>query len=253
MLDPRAASGFTSAANYYARGRPCYPEAAGDVLVRELSLRGDSVVVDLAAGTGQVASALRTRVAAVVAVEPVAQMRAELARLLPEVSVLAGVAESLPLAGESVDAVVVGEAFHWFDVALAAGEIARVLRPGTGLGLLWNMATWTEQDTPWLGRFRALVAHHKQAAGAYPAGDGQWRAQLERTACFTQVDHHATEHRQHLQPGEFIAHVCSWSWVANLPSTVRARLIAEIGALVRDEPEITIPYRTDIYWTRRQP
>lgn len=252
VLDPRAASGFTSAADYYARGRPCYPEAAGDVLVRELSLRSDSVVVDLAAGTGQVARALRERVAAVVAVEPVAKMRAELARLLPEVRVLGGVAEALPLAGESVDAVVVGEAFHWFDVALAAEEIARVLRRGGGLGLLWNVATWTEQDTPWLGRFRALVAHHKQAAGDYPAGDSQWRTQLERSECFAQLDHHTAEHRQHLQPSEFISHVRSWSWVANLRSAVRERLVAEVGALVHDEPEITIPYRTDIYWTRRR-
>lgn len=251
VLDPRAASGFTAAEDY-VRGRPSYPDAVWEVLGQALSLRDDSVVVDLAAGTGQVAKALRARAGVVVAVEPVAGMRAELAKPRQEVRVLGGVAEALPLAGESVDAVVVGEAFHWFDVALAAREIARVLRPGGGLGLLWNVATWTEQDTPWLGEFRALVAHHKQAAGAYPAGDGQWRAQLERTERFEQLRGDTTEHRQWLQPREFLAQVNSWSWVTNLPSTVRERLLTEVDALVHDEHEITIPYRTDIYWTPRR-
>lgn len=251
MLDPRAASGFTSAVDY-ARTRPTYPGAAWDVLSGELSLCGDTIAVDLAAGTGQVAAALRERVGAVIAVEPVAEMRAELARRLAEVAVVGGVAEALPLADESVDAVVVGEAFHWFDVAVAAGEIGRVLRPGGGLGLLWNVATWTEQDTPWLGAFRALVAHHKQAAGPYPAGDGQWRRRLERTEVFERLRDVATEHRQRLQPADFLTQVCSWSWVANLPTAVRERLVNDIEALVHEEHEIDVPYRTDVYWARRR-
>lgn len=236
----------------YARGRPIYPEAAWDALSRELSLRGDSIVVDLAAGTGQVAVGLRERVGAVIAVEPAAEMRAELASRLPGVAVLDGLAEAVPLDDESVDAVVVGEAFHWFDVTVAAGEIARVLCPGGGLGLLWNVATWTEQDTPWLGSFRALVAHHKQAAGAYPAGDGRWRAHLERTELFEQLREVTTEHHQRLHPAAFVAQVASWSWVANLAITVRERLLNDVEALVHDYGEIDIPYRTDVYWTRRR-
>ncbi|MBA2473127.1 MAG: class I SAM-dependent methyltransferase [Pseudonocardiales bacterium] len=141
VIDPRAATGFTAAEDY-ERGRPGYPPDAIERVTTELRLDQKSTVLDLAAGTGKLARLLRDRVGELVAVE----MRAQLAARLPEVTLLDGTAEGIPLAHDTVDAVFVGEAFHWFDVAAAAGEIARVLRarggPKTHHGWLSSSDSW---------------------------------------------------------------------------------------------------------------
>ena len=96
-------------------------------------------MLDLAAGTGKLTQAIVAAGASVVAVEPLEGMREQLQAALPEVPALDGSAEQIPLEDASVDAVLVGQAFHWFDHARALDEIARVLRPGGVLGLLWNV------------------------------------------------------------------------------------------------------------------
>ena len=115
-------------------------------------------------------------------------MRAKLAATLPDVAVLDGTAEAIPLRDHDVHAVVVGEAFHWFEPAAATKEIARVLTDGGGIALLWNSPTWTLDDTPWLADFRRIVARYRQAAGGYPAGDGTWRVAFERTRRFEALE-----------------------------------------------------------------
>ena len=84
-------------------------------------------------------------------------MRERIAARLPEARVLDGTAEAIPLDDYEVDAVVVGEAFHWFQTQVAAEEIARVLTPQGGIALLWNTPTWTVETTPWLEDFRAIA------------------------------------------------------------------------------------------------
>lgn len=119
-IDTRAVRGFT-AAEAYDRGRPGYPMAAVNMLLAELDLGTGSTVLDLAAGTGQVSRAIHDRVG-LLAVEPRPEMRARFATRLPNVPVRAG--EQIPVPDASIDAVVVGEAFHWFDVGAAAREIS---------------------------------------------------------------------------------------------------------------------------------
>ena len=92
--------------------------------------------VDVGAGTGKLTRALSGSGATLIAVEPVAEMRAVLERELPEVRALESTAESLPLDDASVDAVVVGQAFHWFDAPAALTEFRRVLGEGGRLGLV---------------------------------------------------------------------------------------------------------------------
>src|SRR5215469_13863548 len=117
---------------------PSYPVDAIAWLIEKLGIKPGRQVVDLAAGTGTLTAQLTSAGADIVAVEPVASMRERLRARLPGIPVLAGAAEALPFGDKSVDAVVVARAFHWFDVRPAMGEIARVVRPGGYLGLIWN-------------------------------------------------------------------------------------------------------------------
>ncbi|GAA4551376.1 class I SAM-dependent methyltransferase [Amycolatopsis samaneae] len=148
----RAAS-FGSHAAAYARHRPGYPRKA---LSWGLSGAAFTPVrtVDLAAGTGKVSLGLAELGLAVTAVEPDPGMRAEFSRLLPQVTALAGTAENIPLPGGSADAVVVGQAFHWFDTNAALTEMARVVRPGGVVVALWNH---DDESVPWVAEFRALT------------------------------------------------------------------------------------------------
>lgn len=135
--DRRRARSFGSEAAAYAEHRPGFPvEALRWAL--EVSTRSPTRVLDLGAGTGKVAEQALRLGLDVVAVEPDDDMRGELARRLPAATALAGTAEQIPLVDSSVDAVLVGQAFHWFDLDAALTEIARVLRPGGVLGVLWN-------------------------------------------------------------------------------------------------------------------
>src|SRR5437764_6215788 len=133
-----AAEGFHRTADAYERGRPGYPEDAIAWMVAGLRISDRSTVVDLGAGTGKLTRLLLPTGARLIAIEPVAGMRNALRALLPQLEIVDAVAEAMPLADGSADAVVAGQAFHWFETALALEEIHRVLRPGGGLGLIWN-------------------------------------------------------------------------------------------------------------------
>ncbi|HEY5842259.1 MAG TPA: class I SAM-dependent methyltransferase [Mycobacterium sp.] len=128
------ATSFQAQAALYARLRPEYPAAAIDVAVPA----GAVHILDLGAGTGKLTGALVEHGLRVIAVEPLAAMLAELRRSFPQVDAIAGTAESIPLGDGVVDSVMVGQAFHWFDPTRALPEMARVLRPGGALSLLWN-------------------------------------------------------------------------------------------------------------------
>ncbi|MGH3899687.1 MAG: class I SAM-dependent methyltransferase [Pseudonocardiaceae bacterium] len=141
-LHARRAASFGSVATEYAMHRPDYPDQAVAWALAPLGggFRGFRVL-DLGAGTGKLtASILRcgTPPAAVIAVEPDDGMRAELSRRLPEIATLRGSAERIPAEDAIVDAVLVGQAFHWFDPDRALPEIARVLRPGGVLAAIGN-------------------------------------------------------------------------------------------------------------------
>ena len=249
-VDPRAASGFADVAHAYAQGRPSYPAEAIDHIVASFQLNETSSVLDLAAGTGQLSRLFRMRGRRVFAVEPASAMRARIAADLPDVTIVGGTAEAIPLADGAVDAVVIGEAFHWFDTASATAEIARVLRPEGGVALLWNTPTWTNETTHWLKDFRQLVTHRKQAAGDYPAGDGRWRDEIMHTGLFTDLQYAEFHHTQTLEPAQFLALVTSWSWIANLDAQQRQAALDDVAALVEREHRVEIPYRTDLYLAR---
>ncbi|MDQ4011585.1 MAG: class I SAM-dependent methyltransferase [Actinomycetota bacterium] len=173
MEDPQArrATSFGYVATEYALHRPDYPDEAVAWALGSLARgsRNSATVLDLGAGTGKLTAAiLRCGVAAarVLAVEPDDGMRAELSRRLPEITVLSGSAEQIPAEEGAVDAVLVGQALHWFDLDRALVEIARVLRPRGVLAAVGN----TEDDSVgWVAEL-AEVAQAARSIGS--AGRG---------------------------------------------------------------------------------
>jgi SAM-dependent methyltransferase len=149
-LHARRASSFGEQAAEYATHRPDYPASAIDWVLP----RRAEHVLDLAAGTGKLTGSLLARGLRVTAVEPDNAMLAELGERFPEATALIGTAEQIPLADREVDAVLVGQAFHWFDVPKALTEIGRVLRPGGVLGVLWNHE---DQRVAWVSGFEDLI------------------------------------------------------------------------------------------------
>ncbi len=111
-------------------------------------------MLDLGAGTGKLTRELAARGLAVTAVDPSDGMLTELRRVLPAVPARAGSAEAIPLPADSVDAVLVGQAWHWVDRSRAVPEVARVLRPGGRLGLLWNLR---DERTDWVRRLGEIM------------------------------------------------------------------------------------------------
>lgn len=233
---------FGRVAEAYERTRPEHAREAIDAVVAALVLPPTATVVDLAAGTGKLTRSLIPRAGRVIAVEPSPVMRAELRRQVPAANILEGSAEAIPLEDASLDAVFVGQAFHWFRAAEALEEIARVLGPGGGLALLWNHARWT---MPWLERFEALVDPPRAAAGEFPADD--WKEALERDDRFGPRSDVEFPHVHRVGIEDFLALVGSWSWIANLPDPERAHLLDEVRELVGNEPVLELDYVTEVY------
>ncbi|GAB3005878.1 class I SAM-dependent methyltransferase [Amycolatopsis acidiphila] len=148
-LRARRARSFGAHASAYAEHRPDYPLPA---LRWGLPAQAGHVL-DLAAGTGKLTEGLLALGLRVTAVEPDPEMRAELVRRYPELPALDGTAERIPLADGEVDAVLVGQAFHWFDADRALAEIARVTRPGGTVVALWNH---DDNSVPWVAEFDEL-------------------------------------------------------------------------------------------------
>ncbi len=143
---------FGAEAAAYERGRPSYPPEAIDWL-----LPPDAAdVLDLGAGTGKLTTRLVERGLGVVAVDPIPEMLELLSNSLPDTPALLGTAEEIPLPDDSVDAVLVAQAWHWFDPELAAKEVARVLRPGGRLGLVWNTR---DERLGWVKDLGRIIGH----------------------------------------------------------------------------------------------
>jgi SAM-dependent methyltransferase len=249
VIHEAAAHGFARAADAYERGRPGYPPAAVEHLCEVLGIGRGRAVLDLAAGTGKLTRLLVPTGAELVTVEPVDEMREALARALPEVTALAGTAEDIPLAADSVDAVVVGSAFHWFHGDGALAEIHRVLRPGGRLGLLWNVR---EESVAWVAELTAIIEPHRGSVPRYRSG--AWKEAFRRTAAFSPLRCAEFRHVHRLEPEAVVARVASVSFVAALGEPDLTDVLARARALLAHDPAtqgrevVELPYRTDVYW-----
>jgi SAM-dependent methyltransferase len=228
---------FGAQAAAYERGRPSYPPAAVDWLLTPQA--GDPVhdVLDLGAGTGKLTTRLVERGLTVVAVDPIAELLDVLRTTLPDTPALLGTAEHIPLPDNSVDAVLVAQAWHWFDPERALAEVARVLRPGGRLGLLWNVR---DERLGWVKEFGRIVGLEHDWANAT----------VVLPAPFTDVQTHRVEWTNYVTPQALIDYVASRSYCITSPADVRRRTLEDVRDLLATHPAlansegIALPYIT---------
>jgi ubiquinone/menaquinone biosynthesis C-methylase UbiE len=241
-VHPVAAAGFGAAADVYERARPTYPADAVEWLVERAGLRSGRTVVDLGAGTGKLTRLLVQSGANVIAVEPVAEMRAKLEELLPGFETVDGTAEQLPLADASADVITVAQAFHWFDHERALPELHRVLRDDGLLVLVWNMR---DLDDPLQRGVEELLAPVRRSPTASLETD--WRAPLTESPLFGEMETRMFRHAQQLTIQDLLDRVSSTSYVATMAPAEREELLARVRALAagRSEP-FPFPYVTEV-------
>ncbi len=240
-VNPVAAAGFSSAADVYQRARPSYPAAAIAWLAGRTGLGPGTTVVDVGAGTGKLTTLLAATGARVIAVEPLAEMRA----LITDAEAVDGTAEELPLEDAAADVVTVAQALHWFDLDRALPEMHRVLRPGGRLVLVWNMR---DLDDPVQRGVEELLAPLRQEVVAAHAQPGRWREPLAQSALFGEPDVEEFDNVQHVSAAGLRDRVASTSFVAAMPDAERMALLARVDELVAglDEP-FPLPYRTEVH------
>jgi SAM-dependent methyltransferase len=233
---------FGPAAARYDDLRPGYPAEAlrwalGDEPVR---------VVDLGAGTGILTRNLRALGHEVIAVEPDELMRAHLAAANPGVTALAGRAERIPLPAGSVDAVVAGQAYHWFDPEPAHAEVARVLKPGGVFAPLWNRR---DEIVPWVAELSAISDDDTAGRGIRePVPEirtfGPGFGPVER-----RIFSHVTRH----DADSLVGLVSTRSYYLTAPPQRQRELERRVRELCATHPDLAgrdsfdLPYQTDVY------
>jgi ubiquinone/menaquinone biosynthesis C-methylase UbiE len=243
-----SAAGFGGDMSVYERGRPSYPADAVDWLVDGLQIGPGKVVVDLAAGTGKFTRLLLPTGADVLAVEPSSGMREEFGGAVPGVDVLEGSASSIPLGDASVDAVTVAQAFHWFDVAAATAELARVVKPGGGIGLIWN-----ERDArePWVAELSRVIRWDRRAEYRVPyTVEQDWQQVFAERAHprFRRLERFDTTYVQPIDTETLVLRVLSTSYIAASSEEEQSRIEREVRAVVAGFPdEYELPYVTVAY------
>ena len=227
MTDPRRerSLSFGSQAAAYERGRPSYPPEAVDWLLAPTDTWVARDVLDLGAGTGKLTTRLVERGLTVIAVDPIAEMLEMLRTALPDTPALLGSAEQIPWPDNAVDAVLVAQAWHWFDQERAVAEIARVLRPGGRLGVLWNTR---DERSGWVKDFGRIVGleHDRD------------NATVDLPEPFTDIATHQVEWTNYITPQALIDYVASRSYCITSPAEVRARTLDEVRELLVSHPSL---------------
>jgi len=212
---------FSDLATAYVAARPSYPPEAIDWLLPRTAQK----VLDLGAGTGKLTTRLVERGLDVVAVDPISEMLELLRASLPQTRALLGTAEEIPLEDNSVDAVLVAQAWHWVDPERAIPEIARVLRPGGRLGLVWNSR---DERLGWVRELGQIIGSD---------GD-QGRFDVSLPAPFDEPQRHQIEWTNYLTPQALIDLVASRSYCITSPTEVRTKTLDEVRELLATHPAL---------------
>jgi ubiquinone/menaquinone biosynthesis C-methylase UbiE len=236
----RAAS-FGGVADAYERARPGYPEDA----VRWLAGDEPCDVVDLGAGTGKLTRRLVDQGHRVTAVEPLSEMLDQLRNAVPEATAVAGGAEAIPLEAESADVVTVAQAFHWFDQGPALVEIARVLRPGGRVALVWNVR---DESYPHVNELTdAMVGRTGVDTGSVEP--------IDASGLFAPVEHATFSHVQKVDRESLRELVLSRSYCAVLPEEEQAPVLENVDAIFMEHARdgiLELPYLTECFRATRR-
>lgn len=244
MVHESAAIGYEQRSATYASARPSYHPQIVTWVAETIAGRR---VVDLGAGTGISTAALADAGLDVVAVEPVEAMRARLRESLPGLDVLDGTAEAMPFDDHSVGAVVVAQAFHWFDHGPALDEIARVLEPTGALVALWNVR---DENVPWMAAYTAIQDREQGDTPRYRTM--VWRCAIEQDRRFDLNGERQVDNPRPSGPDHAVERFLSTSFIARLDSTRQAELTDEIRTLVAPlGPTFDFPYWTEAQIWRR--
>lgn len=234
------AASFDRAADVYDAARPSYPAEAVSWLTEGI----DGPVLDLGAGTGKLSAELIGRGFEVTAVDPSEQMLRVLAERVPGVEVRIGDAEAIPLSAGSFSLVVAAQAWHWFDSGRAASEVARVLRPGGRLGLVWNDR---DESVGWVRELGELMGSPDATFGE----DEEPRV----PAPFGPLERHDVEWVQPLTVEGLLDLARSRSYFITKDPEAQAAVIASLRRLATEHPDLAgretleLPYVTRCYRT----
>lgn len=230
-------SSFGTAAAAYAEHRPAYADAAVRWALEPVAGRGPLRVVDLGAGTGKLTAGLVRLGAEVTAVDPDPAMLAQLRRILPAVRALSGSAEEIPLPDGAADAVVAGQAAHWFDMTRAVPEISRVLTGGGVVAGLWNV---DNDFVDWVADLNEVCE------GQGSAGLSQWRkgadaylghAGAAAASPFRDSQRAEFENGQRHTADSLVATLATHSGILVMAESERAAVLARIRGYLRSRPE----------------
>ncbi|HTP53260.1 MAG TPA: class I SAM-dependent methyltransferase [Anaeromyxobacteraceae bacterium] len=246
----RAASEGYRGAELYERARPDYPEGAVTWLAQALGLGPGRRALELGAGTGKLSRALTRHGGMLVAVEPVSEMRSELALRAPSALAVGGLAEAIPLRSGSVGAVLCAQSFHWFAGPRAIGEIHRVLAPGGVLGLVWNQR---DERVGWVRQLGEVLLPLQGDAPRFRSG--RWRDALSASALFGPLEERRFAIEQAGAPEAVVERISSTSFVAALPAARRLEVLGEVRRIVAagaQEGRVRMPYVTHAFCCERR-
>lgn len=238
-MSEEMATSFGAEAGSYEAGRPEYPFEAVAWMLERMPV-GSTRVADVGAGTGKLTRVLMEAPhAEVVAIDPDAAMLAGLRGAVPGVPTFVGTAESLPLPDASLDAVVLGQAWHWVEPVAASAEIGRVTRSGGVLGLIWNLR---DERVDWVRRLTGIM-HGSNAEIMLAEGDPQV------TAPFAELEQESWDWVRPITRDQLHSMATSRSYLITAAPEERARIHGEMDELfdelgLRGDATIDLPYVT---------
>ena len=250
------ARAFDGWAADYERYRPGYPPALFDLVADRFELPSDPRVVDLGAGTGKVARAAAARGWRATAVDPGEPMLAAAEGVA--VDVVVATAERTGLPDAAFDAALAGEAYHWFDAPSALGEMARIVRPGGGVALFWNVVD--EGRSPLVASERRLVAEYGIDGSDVrrPGPQPETRAAIRAVGAFEEPDFVQVSHVVHMTGADYVGLAHTKSHLRTAPAELQDRYLSAFTAMLAGHgiggtDRIEVPYVVECWIARRRP